>query len=97
MGEKVKQKEVNKLKFSISLVCDDIDRTSGAIEVETTESLKTVTQKIRDAFTVFNVGGAEKYDIFGFGFDEFVEFLQKTYGVWTINEFKFDNEFDFYG
>ena len=97
MGEKLKEINKNKYMLSISLEDDEIERTSGAIEVETLESLSTVKQKVRDAFVVFNHGAGEKYDIFGFGFNEFIEFLKELYGTWVIKEIEYDAVFDFKG
>lgn len=97
MGEKLKAISKNKYTFSISLEDDDIERTSGVIEVETNESFRTVKQKIKDAFNAFNSGNGEEYDIFGFGFDEFIEFLGKLYGLWIIKEVEFDGVFEFKG
>lgn len=97
MSENLKAVDKNKYTFSISLEDDDIERTSGVIEVETNESFRTVKQKIKDAFAAFNSGDGEKYDIFGFGFDEFIEFLGKLYGLWIIKEVEFDAVFEFEG
>lgn len=97
MGEKLKVVDKNKYTFLISLEDDDIERTSGVIEIETNEIFCTVSQKIKDAFNAFNSGNGEEYDIFGFGFDEFIEFLGKLYGLWIIKEVEFDGVFDFKG
>lgn len=97
MGEKLNAVNKNKYTLSISLEDDEIERTSGAIEIETKESLHTVKQKVRDAFVAFNHGAGEKYDISGFGFNEFIEFLKELCGTWVIKEIKYDAVFDFKG
>lgn len=97
MGEKLNAVNKNKYTLSISLEDDEIERTSGAIEIETNESLRTVKQKVRDAFVAFNHGAGEMYDISGFGFNEFIELLKELHGTWVIKEVKYDAVFDFKG
>lgn len=96
MSKETKQTKVNSFKFSISLECDDIERTGGVIQVETIENYNSVIKKINEAFEKFDIGDAfENFDIDGFGFDEFLEYLKKLYGAWIITEVELDAVFKF--
>ena len=91
---------MNKHRIAISMEDSDIERTSTTLIITTEDNLATVSDKLNTAFRDYDYaeGIALEYrEAYGWGTDGFIEYLNRIYGDWTIEEEIPDATLEFIG
>lgn len=91
---------MNTHKIAFSMEDTDIEREATTLLITTTDSLETVCEKMRVSFTLYDraEGVALKYrEAYGWGTDGFIEYLNRIYGDWAIEEEIPDATLEFIG
>jgi hypothetical protein len=87
-------------RIAISMEDTDIERETTILLISTTESLTDVCEQLQIAFNEYDraEGIALKYrEAYGWGILGFVEYLNRIYGYWRIEEEIPDETLEFIG
>lgn len=91
---------MNTHRIAVSMEDADIERETTTLIITTKDSLATVSEKLNTAFRKFDCaeGIALKYrEGYGWGTDGFIEYLNRIYGDWAIEEELPDATLEFIG